>query len=413
MAGDSASGAGDVVMVGLSLAEWRNLVGSLSRVGLIAVVCAVAFGSQATMSYAASSQSVFTMGGYPVEASAKDAVTAREKAVAEGQKAAFRSLLKRLVPVTSYARLRRLSAIKVGDMLDGVAVKSERNSTTDYLANLDFIFQPQAVRALLQREGLKFVDAQAPLLVVVPIWKAEADTATLAPQLSEQAGSKAWRDAWASLDLTHALTPIRLENANNGPKPAVVSVLATGDVAPLRQLLLDYKSETLVFAIAEPDVAKKRLHVTLVGRDEVGDLGWRRSQRLDLGDSTYSVAVAAVVSLGVIEGRWKAMQLKGGRASAPLADIEQVAAQPERRDGATETNLRFGVEFQGMAEWQSLSRKLSETPGVEDVDVAGLSARGARVSLRFQGTMRELADVLGRQGMALRQTGAGWVMSAQ
>ena len=55
-----------------------------------------------------------------------------------------------------------------------------------------------------------------------------------------------------------------------------------------------------------------------------------------------------------------------------------------------------------MAEWQDISRKLSATPGVEELDVAGLSARGARVTLRYAGGAERLAEELARQGLSLR-----------
>ena len=53
----------------------------------------------------ASNEDVYTVGNYPVDAQAANAVAAKDKALAEGQQAAFRSLLKRVVPVTDYERL--------------------------------------------------------------------------------------------------------------------------------------------------------------------------------------------------------------------------------------------------------------------------------------------------------------------
>ncbi|NJO34643.1 MAG: hypothetical protein HC869_17440 [Rhodospirillales bacterium] len=64
-----------------------------------------------------------------------------------------------------------------------------------------------------------------------------------------------------------------------------------------------------------------------------------------------------------------------------------------------------------MAEWQEISRKLSATPGVEELDVAGLSARGARVTLRYADGAQQLADELARQGLNLRNAGGNWVLS--
>src|SRR5437762_1841973 len=98
---------------------------------------------------AASADEVYTVGNYPVDAQAANAVAAKEQALADGQQAAFRSLLKRLVPVTAYKQLSRVASLKAGDLISGVAVRSERNSSTDYIANLDFSFQADAIRAAL------------------------------------------------------------------------------------------------------------------------------------------------------------------------------------------------------------------------------------------------------------------------
>ncbi|MEO1544492.1 MAG: hypothetical protein AAFR75_10805, partial [Pseudomonadota bacterium] len=76
----------------------------------------------------------FTVSNYPVFATAKDAVTAKRSALREGQDAAFRSVLKRIVPVTAYRQLRTLPRIEASRFIDGMSVKSEQNSSTEYIA---------------------------------------------------------------------------------------------------------------------------------------------------------------------------------------------------------------------------------------------------------------------------------------
>src|SRR5690606_10464762 len=68
---------------------------------------------------------VYTVAAYPVDAVASDAVTAKQKALAEGQQAAFRSLLKRLVPVTAYDQLERLKQVDAHELIEGVSVRDE------------------------------------------------------------------------------------------------------------------------------------------------------------------------------------------------------------------------------------------------------------------------------------------------
>jgi hypothetical protein len=412
-----------------SARRWRVLAAAAIIAG--AWLAVLSWDTQA----AAPGDKIFTVANYPVEARARDAVAAKEKAIAEGQRAALRSLMKRLVPVTAYGRLARLRSIDAGRLLESVRVRSERNSTTEYIASLDFIFNADAVRALLEREGLAIADRQAPRVTLVPVWRAPdpAGAAPLPPALAAAQGAKAWSDAWKALDLEHGLSPARLEPQKPQVHADTIKALAAGDAAMLRTFANEYGSETaLVVAIAEPDAAARRLHVTLIGQDGVGALNWRRSYRLDMSEPGYTLELAAVVSLGVMEGRWKAATVRGGHAQGAAqvsgfsaGSASQGASGSGGSQAASGSGIRggdigspggpmqFAVEFRGMTEWADMSRRLAAMPGVEDLDVAGLSGRGARITLRYPGGFERLAEAVARHGMTLRQGAGGWVLSAQ
>jgi hypothetical protein len=337
-------------------------------------------------------EAVYTVSNYPIEARAENAVAAKEKALAEGQQAAFRSLLKRLIPVTSYPQAKRLASVRGADLIEGVKVRAERNSATEYIASFDFSFQPKGVRDLLRREGIPFTDEQAPKVTLVPVWRgvpAQAPT--------DDAG---WSNVWKSLDLENALTPVRLQPLKKEVRAETISALAGGDGSALRALAAEYNSEYVLLAFAEPDAGAGRLRLTLAGRDAVGGFTLVRQYRMDAGDPGYASELAAVVALRTLEGRWKAVKVRGGPAMAAAGG-----------GGGGETDLLIAVEFRGMAEWQEISRKLSATPGVEELEVAGLSARGARVTLRYADGAQQLADELARRGLNLRNTGGSWVLS--
>jgi hypothetical protein len=356
------------------------------------------FGAAAFLALAAASTATaqvpaadrpFTVGNYPVEAHAQDAVTAKEQAVADGQRAAFRSLLKRLVPVTAYARLRQLSSVKAADLIDGVAVRAERNSPTSYVASLDFTFQAKAVRALLRRESIPYVDAQAPAVTVVPV-----------VQPGGAASAKPWNDAWRALDLDNALTPVKIEAARPSLKADTVSKVAAGDGAGLRALAGEYRTDLVLLAILEADTAAGRLHVTLAGNDAVGSFTLKRSYRMAPGDLAYTAELAAVVALGMLEGRWKATKVRTTKGGVPALSA---APQP----------VHLMVEFRNLQHWNQIRRQIEETPGVEDLQVGGLSARGADVALRFPGGGAQLADSLIEQGLDAGQSGGTLIVRSR
>ena len=371
---------------------------------------------------AAPGDAVFTVGNYPVEARAGDAVTAKSRAIAEGQKAALRSLIKRLVPVTAYARIRKLQMPNAANLVESYSVRTERNSSTDYIASLDFKFQPQAVKALLEREGIPFADTQSSAIIVVPIWRAPIDTAQSAGQMPTAygpiEGPKAWTDAWKSLDLDNSLTPVKLAALKPDVHADTVKALANGDASLWRTFASAYGTDRLIAAIAEPDLATKKLKITLIGSDSVGAIAWRPTYRIDLGDPNYAVELAGVVSLRVLEGRWKAINVRGGGGVAPQAGLPAspglngVAPAGGNPAGAGGP-LVIVVEFRGMAEWQDISRKLAGMPGVDNLDVLGMSGRSARVSLSYPGGPERLAEALAGDGIAMRQSGQGWVIAAR
>lgn len=366
----------------------RHGEGGIRR-ALAALLCALVL---TAASGARASDKVYTVANYPVQAVAENAVAAKRHALADGQQAAFRSLLKRLMPVTAYPRVKQLASIKAADLVDAVRVRSERNSATEYLASYDFTFRAKTIRDILRREGIPFTDVQAPVTTLSPVW-----------QGGSARDEAAWTAHWKGLDLEYSLTPIKLAALRKDTPADLVAAFAAGEIGATRTLVARYKSERLLVAFAGIDAATGRLAVTLAGVDAVGPFVLPRQYRVDPSDPGYARELAAVVALRTIEGRWKAVHSPESGGGPVTADI----------GGGSATDLLIAVEFRGMSEWQDISRKLSGTPGIEELDVAGLSARGARVTLRYPAGAEQLADELGRRGLSLRSNGGGWVLSVR
>ena len=326
---------------------------------------------------------VFTVANYPVEARAKDSVTAKDQALADGQQAALRSLFRRIVPVTAYPRLKAMSAVKSADFIDGVAVRAERNSTTDYIATLDFSFQPAAVRAALIHNGIPFVESQAPVTTVVPFFRASAGS-------TFESGRGAWFDAWNGLDLAHTVSPLKLEGGNLSA--ATLKSLADGSLAPGRFLSSEYKTDRVVLALAEPDASGKTLVVTLSGSDAVGAFNLKRTYRISGGDAAYTAELAAVVGLGVLEGRWKAA--KGGAGGGV--------------DTTAGAGIQIVAEFTTLSEWNEIRSRILDTEGAFDVTVGSVSARSAEVSLRHPGGPGALAQAFAAHGLTMDNAAGTW-----
>ncbi len=341
---------------------------------------------------ASDADSPFVVAKYPVQAHAQNAVAAKERAIADGQQAAFRSLVKRLIPVTDYKALGKLKSTQVAGLIEGLSVRAERNSSTSYTATLDFSFNPNKVRDVMFRAGIRFVDEQAAATAIVPVFL--PPSAGGGASLSQASGEQMWRDAWAGLDLEHALTPVKLHAAPPSLTPQVIAASLKDANAPLRAIAALSKTGQALLAIAEPDPAGKRLHVTLTGTDAVGSFVLRRSWRLDLADPAYSAEFAAVVALATIEGRWKATR--------------DVAAIPLPPSGAALMPVQLVIEYRSLNEWQALQKRIATVPGVSDFVIAGLTAQGADAALRYPGGGEQLAAALAAQGIELTNARGTW-----
>jgi hypothetical protein len=352
---------------------------------------------------------VYTIANYPVDAVDKNAVAAKEKALADGQQAAFRSLLKRIVPVTAYKQLSRVSQLKAVDFVSGFSVRSERNSATQYLASLDFSFEPNSVRSALTQNGIPFIDQQADTITVVTAVR-QGNPPTAANDTST------WQRAWSGLDLDHSVTPFKIEALKPQIHNDTVNMLLGGDDNALRILAGEYGTSLILLAIAEPELADNKLTITLAGRDAVGPILWKRVYRISDSDFAYAAEFAAVVSLGVLEGRWKAAKSGSVGDAGPMAGVGGAAQSAPVWSSAANSGASMGdpvsfvAEFGTQAQWDEIRAQLLDTPGVEALENSTGSSTNAQVSLTYPGGARQLANALGGRGLVLTDFGAGWIL---
>jgi hypothetical protein len=128
----------------------------------------------------------------------------------------------------------------------------------------------------------------------------------------------------------------------------------------------------------------------------------KRAYRLSDGDLAYTLELAAVVSQGVVEGRWKAIN-SGGAVAAATANPYGAAV------GAGD-EVSFDAQFGGTGEWNAMRRVLLEAPGIDDIRIGSISSDRASVSVKYPGGGPALAQALATYGISLTDTGGLWVM---
>ena len=346
-------------------------------VGLVFAALVLAAGS-------AQAGSAYTVGKFAIEAQAKDAVAAKSRAIAEGQRLAFRALLKRLTPFRSYAQLPDLDSGQVDRLLTGLSFRSECNSTTRYLAVLDFRFEPRSVQALLKTYGVPYLDRQAPRVTVVPI-SLDANGAA--------SNSAAWRRAWSGLDGENALAPFKVARWSNQLTAADMKRVLNGQALDRSYLQDKFGGERVVLILARADPKAKTVWLRFSGHDAVGPLNWSHSLKAP-GGTNAALKHAVRIGAGVLEGRWKHEQLGDESGDA----------------GNRVEPLKVFVMFSNRGQWLQIRRRLKALPGVSGLSVQSLSSRGALVRLDVAGGATGLIGHLASEGLVMEKDRRGWVM---
>jgi hypothetical protein len=107
--------------------------------------------------------------------------------------------------------------------------------------------------------------------------------------------------------------------------------------------------------------------------------------------------LAAVVTQGVLEGRWKVAKLEEAQGGGIAG-------------GGSGSEVHLAVEFSSLGEWNDLRSRILDMPGIDDVRIGAVSARSAEVSVRYPGGGLGLASALSRQGLVLTDGGGTWFL---
>ena len=359
---------------------------------------------------------VYTISNFQVWAEAKDAVTAKRAALEDGKVVAFSQLIRRLSLLGAGNKMAAIPGDQVSKMITSLAVKDERNSNTEYIASMDFQFSPELVRKFMRGQNIPYYDRQGASLILVPI----VDQSLLLPlpgSQKPQLSQKDWETSWQTLDLAHALVPIVLKERLALVDDSVIAALVRGDQNSRDGLLKAYNSPRVVLALITSAPSKNKVRLMIIGRDEIGDVTYKRDHIVSKGDLLQAVDLAAEVALGMIEARVKLLKIR------PVAlrqdPVEVLPWQTDLQEAPPVTGWQgeargelvvLHVPFQGLGHWQSIRRRLLEVDGIDGLNIEKLSARGADVTCDFPGGAAALVEALRPHGFFMTPRDGGWLL---
>ncbi len=143
---------------------------------------------------------VFAILDVAVDTTAETAAKAREKALANGHRAAFERLMSRLVPRTLRQDESEATADRITQLVRSFGVDQEKTSAVRYLATLRFAFDRDGVRRFLREAGLAFAETRSKPVLVLPVLRRAGVYLLWDAQ-------NTWRRAWSALPPPDGLVP--------------------------------------------------------------------------------------------------------------------------------------------------------------------------------------------------------------
>ncbi len=350
----------------------RRLSGTIPL--LFAVLAALFVVAGWAQPAAAQNAGVYTVRGVTVDATAASVIEARAQALAQGQARAFDRLIQRLVLSQDQARVPAIGSGEIGGMVTDFSVANERTSNVRYLAEMTVRFQPDAVRAFLQRSGIDYAETQARPLLVLPLYKDSAGW-----RLWDSPNP--WHEVWLTGRHVDGLVPLE---APLGDIDDVIAVNAeaalAGDSNALQAIAARYGAAEVL--VARAAVSGDPAVIDIEAQRHLGSGGKIADQITQADGEDLSAAL--------------------GRASDRLAASfqEEWKAQNVLRFGS-ESQLTAEVPIQSLAEWNEIRSRLQSLPQVRRIDIVYLTRSQARIDLTYLGDQATLTRVLEQRDLSL------------
>ncbi|MGE0256091.1 MAG: DUF2066 domain-containing protein [Alphaproteobacteria bacterium] len=353
-------------------------LGAILRRGVLAAALLAAAASPAWAQAAGRDDEAFTVRGVAVDVTAQSAVAAREQALREAERTALARLLQRLVPPAERTHVPQVAAREVPFYVRDIEIADERASTVRYLARVTVRFRPAEVRTLLDRAGLPYADVPQETMLVIPVLQ-RAGAVVLWDEPNP------WRRAWSD------------RAAGQG---ALLLAAPLGDLGDLADLT------------AEQAAAGDRAGLAAIADRYAAAGAYVAVATLRAGDDAVPVLDVAVSEPEapsrpplLLNFRGEGLDDEAGlmaRAVAGTAEaLEKAWFDGHLRHGAVEQRMVLVASLGGLADWVKLRERLARVAPVVKRDLRALTPRHAEIEVAWVGDAGDLADGLGRQGLAL------------
>jgi len=324
----------------------------------------------------AAADSNFEVPNVHVDATGPSAAEARSTAIAGGRPIAWSILFRRLTRQQDWSRQPVLDPTVLQKVIVAYLPLNERRSTTRYVADVTYTFNPEAVARILQGAGIPYTAAAAKRILLVP----------MAPQYAR---GSLWTMAFANPRFV------------TSPIPFALPVGDATDMAALGGLDFDTAGWDNVAGAAA------RFHATeaaLVRAVQVGNKLQISLKRLGAGE----MPLKSMVEVPILQG---APSTYPAAADAAVRALDDMWKNQKAVDFNQKGKLVVDVRTGSLAQFAALENTLTGIPNVHGVSVTALDIGEARLTIFYIGTTDQLRDALAQAGLTLSNKAGSWQLS--
>lgn len=323
----------------------------------------------------AAETSVFTAPAVTIDQTSQTTQSAKDIAIAEGERKALALLFARITAPADEARLPKLGERDVAGLVNGYEVANERLSSVRYIADLSVTFDARAIRGLLRAAGVPFAEPTARRILVLPVLS-EVDRTVFWDQ------PNAWSHAWIG---AHGVLVKTMLPPAGSPVPPSIESMMSGPPSQFDALVgrSDAAGVVLAQAIATPGAVT----VKALKNGETIDAETLMAEPGETRDHLFQRAIANI--LAALDDRWKRDNLVSFDQSGSLT------AQ---------------VPLRSLEDWVQLRRILGDMAQIQKVTVDQLNRREAVVSLDYAGDPAQFRTILAQHALTLEGNGDPYIL---
>jgi hypothetical protein len=330
---------------------------------------------------------IFEVADVEVDVTAKTAAAAREKALSDGQVAAFRQLMGRLVLVDDVNRLPMLSAVEVAPLVRDFSVANEKVSTVRYLALLTFHFKADDVRRFLVGWRLPFAETRSKPVLVLPVYQTQG-------ALLLWDDPNPWLKAWSALPKKDSLVPLALPSGDLTDIATIGAEQAIrGDQQRLGAVALRYRTDSILVALAT-------LGMSARSSDPELDVFVTRHGG---GDETFVRSYAA--------GRNEGVDALLRRAASDIArQIRNTWKRENLMQFGQDAVLAATIPVTSLGHWLEIRKRLGSVAVIRKIELVLMSRDEVRVNLHYIGKTDQLTVALKQADLILDHQDATFML---